>query len=537
MNIHSSKATVALAMASLAMLPAFAAPPAAPQVTVGADTKLLQFDWEVVPQSNYYELWFKANDGAPYVKFSESEPWRPHASSSVSAHLLDWVQARYQVRACNPSGCGASAPIAVDDFMADTIGYFKARRLHNNGRFGIATAISEDGKTLAAFTAGETTPDFPKAAVYVFVKSGSHWVQQARLIPESGVDPFRNLGLHPGSEATLSLSGDGNVLVAGMAFKDPSRDLDSAGITVYRRSGGQWTQEYQNIRVQTLGGYVGSFFSEIDEAGQHILFRPGSYRDPTEMLTHTASGWTSQLVQQPPSDLANGYGCASPRLSGDGQSIAWACTQLLRLDNKTLFVSRPPGWQLTESVAIPFPSGHLNNRVAIDYSGKTIAVGSAAVTFPIADPQNQVRVFSVIPNTTNAWNISDPIRAGAWNTSTDATFGTDLDLSRDGALLAILDPRDTGQGTGVLSPPLQTGTTPTGATYVYELRAQGPRLRRLLKPNNPIPEGGLFDGQVRFGNNGKTLAVSEPDEPGNSSGIDGDRNAGGRIKTGAVWLY
>jgi hypothetical protein len=72
---------------------------------------------------------------------------------------------------------------------------------------------------------------------------------------------------------------------------------------------------------------------------------------------------------------------------------------------------------------------------------------------------------------------------------------------------------------------------------VYELRAQGPRLRRVLKPNNAIPEGGLFDGKVRFANNGRTLAVSEPDEPGNDSGIDGDRNAAGRIRTGAVWLY
>jgi hypothetical protein len=526
-----------LALMSLATLPAFALPPAAPQVTVGADTKLLQFDWDIVPQSNYYELWFKANDGAPYVKFSESKPWQPHASSSVSAHLLDWEQARYQVKACNPSGCGASAPIAVDEFMADTIGYFKAGRLHNNGRFGIATAISEDGKTLAAFTAGETSPDFPKAAVYVFAKIDGHWRQQARLIPESSVDPFRNVGLHPGSEATLSLSADGNVLVAGMAFNDPSRDLDSAGVTIYRRSGGSWTQEFQRIYVQSLGGYVGSFFSEIDEAGKHVIFRPGASQQQTEMLVRTSSGWSVQVLQEPPKDLANGYYCTMPRLSGDGQSIAWGCTQLLRLNNKWLFVSRPPNWQLTDSVSIPFPEGHLINRVAIDYSGKTIAVGSAAVTFPIADDRNQVRVFSAIPNMANEWHVSDPIRAGAWNTSKDATFGSGLALSRDGALLAILDPRDTGQGTGVLSPPLQTGITPTGATYVYELRAQGPRLRRLLKPNNPIPEGGLFDGQVRFANNGKTLAVSEPDEPGNSSGIDGDRNAGGRIKTGAVWLY
>jgi hypothetical protein len=470
------------------------------------------------------------------VKFSESRPWQPHASSSVSAHLLDWVQARYQVKACNPSGCSASAPIAVQDFMADTIGYFKAGRLHNNGRFGIATAISEDGKTLAAFTAGETTPDFPKAAVYVFTKVGGRWLQQARLIPESGVDPFRNLGLHPGSEPTLSLSADGNVLAAGMAFKDPSRDLDSAGVTVYRRSGGQWTQEFQKIFVQTFAGYVGAFFAEIDEAGKHIIFRPGGPQ-PAEMLVRTSSGWTSQALQQPPTDLVNGYYCVTPRLSGDGQSIAWACTQLLRLHSKTLFVSRPPDWQLTDSVAIDFPEGHLISRAAIDYAGKTIAVGSWSATQPVVDGRNQVRVFRADPNVANLWSVSEPIRAGAWNGANEARFGTDIALSRDGGLLAVLDPRDTGQGTGVLSPPLQPGTVPTGATYVVELRPQGPRLRRVLKPNNAIPEGGLFDGQVRFANNGKTLAVSEPDEPGNSSGIDGDRTAGGRIKTGAVWLY
>jgi hypothetical protein len=109
----------ALLLSGMFASTAQAAPPAAPDVTVGADTKQLQFDWSIVQRSNYYELWFKANDGAPYVKFSESQPWRPRAVTSVSAHLLDWQQARYQVRACNPSGCGVSAPIAVADRLPD----------------------------------------------------------------------------------------------------------------------------------------------------------------------------------------------------------------------------------------------------------------------------------------------------------------------------------------------------------------------------------------------------------------------------------
>jgi hypothetical protein len=525
----------ALLAGILASTCANAVPPAAPTVTVGADTKQLRFDWEIVPRSNYYELWFKANNGAPYVKFSESLPWRPHAITSVSAHLLDWNQARYQVKACNFSGCGASAPIPVAGYMADTIGYFKASRLHNYGRFGIATAISEDGNTLAAFTAGETSPDYPKAAVYVFAKIDGRWRQQARLIPESSVAPFQNVGLQPGSEAALSLSADGNVLVAAMAFSD--RGLDSGGVTIYRRSSGSWTQEHQIIQVQTFGGYVGNLFAEIDQAGEHIVFRPGSYANPTEMIVHGASGWTRQVIQQPPSDLSNGYACMAPRLSGDGEKIAWGCTRLVRLGEKRLFISRPPGWQLAESVPLTFPEGHLLSRMAIDHDGDTIAVGSAVSSTPNGDPRNHVRVLREQAGSPATWETSAPILPGTWVGDAPNQFGTDLALSDDGKLLAILDPRDPGAGVGVLSPPLQAGTEPTGATYIYELRAQGPWLRRVLKPNNPIPAGGLQGGQVRFANKGKTLIVSEPDEPGNSSGIDGDRLLGGRPSTGALWLY
>jgi len=515
-----------------------AAPPAAPSVTVGAQTKQLRFDWEIVPRSNYYEFWFKANNGAPYVKFSESVPWRPRAVTSISAHLLDWNQARYQVTACNFSGCSASVPIPVATYMADTIGYFKAGRLHNNGRFGIATAISEDGNTLAAFTAGETLPEYPKAAVYVFAKVAGRWRQQARLIPESSVAPFRNEGLHPGSEAALSLSADGNVLVATMAFSD--RDLDSGGVTIYRRSGGAWAQEHQIIQVQTRRNYVGGLFAEVDHAGEHILFSPGSFADPVEMIVHGTGGWTRQVIQQPlklSDDRRNGYGCMAPKLSGDGKRIAWVCARLLGPDNKQLFISRPPGWQLSESVPLEIPEGHGFSRLAISRDGSTIAIGSVVTTIPNADPRNQVRVLREVEGSAGTWEKSAPIRAGDWAGDAANAFGTDIALSYDGKLLAILDPRDPGAGMGVLSPPLQAGTDPTGATYIYELRAQGPWLRRVLKPNNPIPAGGLMDGNVRFANNGRTLVVSEPDEPGNSAGIDGDRSQGGRTRTGAVWLY
>src|SRR5690242_8297133 len=75
-----------------------AAPPAAPVVTTTADVKQLIFDWPIVPRSNYYEFWFKADNAAPWVKFSEQLPWQPHAMNNIAVHLLDWDQARYQVK-------------------------------------------------------------------------------------------------------------------------------------------------------------------------------------------------------------------------------------------------------------------------------------------------------------------------------------------------------------------------------------------------------------------------------------------------------
>ena len=56
MNFHSAIAVIAASCLLLAGASAVAAPPAAPQVTSGSDTKLLRFDWEAVPGATRYEL-------------------------------------------------------------------------------------------------------------------------------------------------------------------------------------------------------------------------------------------------------------------------------------------------------------------------------------------------------------------------------------------------------------------------------------------------------------------------------------------------
>src|SRR6186713_2682707 len=136
---------------------AVATPPATPEVTVGAGKiKQLRFDFEIIPRSNYYELWFKANPNSAEVKFFESVPWHPYFVNNVSAHLLDWDLARYRVTACNPSGCSSTAPISVGNLRKDVVGKFKAVQPFEGGHFGQTVTVSEDGKTAAVLAMGDT---------------------------------------------------------------------------------------------------------------------------------------------------------------------------------------------------------------------------------------------------------------------------------------------------------------------------------------------------------------------------------------------
>src|SRR4051794_17345339 len=88
---------------------ALATPPPAPVISVGVtDVRQLEFNWTPVARVGWYELWFRSAPGAQWVKYTETRPQHALFRIGVSVHLLDWPAARYQVKACNPSGCTAS---------------------------------------------------------------------------------------------------------------------------------------------------------------------------------------------------------------------------------------------------------------------------------------------------------------------------------------------------------------------------------------------------------------------------------------------
>ena len=140
--------------------------------------------------------------------------------------------------------------------------YLKASNAEAGDSLGYDMAISQDGNTIVGgaadedcFSAGINPPgcdndlklDSSTGAVYVFVRNGATWTQQA-FIKSS----------HPNKEdwfgSRLNLSGDGNTLAVGAQLENggskgingDQTDLtaeDSGALYLFTRSGTTWTQQ------------------------------------------------------------------------------------------------------------------------------------------------------------------------------------------------------------------------------------------------------------------------------------------------------
>ena len=492
---------------------AMAAPPAVPEVTVGAgQVKQLRFDFEIIPRSNYYELWFKSNPGSAEVKFFESVPWHPYFVNNVSAHLLDWEQARYRVTACNPSGCSSTAPISVASLRKDVVGKFKAAHPFEGGRFGRTVTVSEDGNTAAVLAPGDTdgAGDLQPSTIYLYSRASSGWRLQRRLPLTSHID----------GGFTLALSADGNTLAIAAQGEKQLEDMESRGVVlVYTRSGTTWTRQ---AWIEVAVGFDGSFgeYVDLDDAGNTLVI--GMNLEGVRIYTRANGTWSyTGYLQDPPGDLYDGVGCTHAVISGDGKAAVRSCELGEVADETWVEVFTAPDWKRRDLIVYPgLQSDNYTRAYAtnLDRTGDVIAFGY----YQYGGSGAHVDVYR---REATGYQRSARLGPGAWfpqAADTRSSFGFRIELSSDAQVLAVGDFGDTGTGSGSLKPPLGPGTVPTGAAYIYDRRGTGWGLRRVLKPNDPAPAGTDFAVSMAFGNKGRTLLVGEPGSEGNS---------------GTFWMY
>ncbi len=104
-------------------------------------------------------------------------------------------------------------------------------------RFGGAVALSKDGNTaLVGASYVDVGGNDNQGAVYVFVRSGANWSQQAKLTAADGQakDYFGR---------AVALSGDGNTALVGATLADIGGNANQGAAYIFVRSGATWRQQ------------------------------------------------------------------------------------------------------------------------------------------------------------------------------------------------------------------------------------------------------------------------------------------------------
>jgi len=515
--------TILFAFASFFPLAAQSAP-AAPAVTVGAGIKSFRFDWDPVAGAGRYELWQRASATAAFQKVAEYPAASTEANFAIAVHSFDWSGARFRLAACNSSGCTNSSDIPVASLRLDVPGYFKSSQPAVAETFGGDVDVSPNG---AYFVAAAPNADASGAAnagsAYVFRRnSEGGWSQRTRLWPAI-------VQADGGLEMRVAISADGNTVAMGLPnIFHAQTDPNSGEVYVFRYSS---TSGWQRTRLPAVKRGSYGVWVSLDDSGQVLSVGRDS---GAEIYIFANGAWALRRAIEDRTSPADN--CPNGKISGNGRLLVEECfngsastptRSYLRIHSSYSSSRRDVDLQRSSTIA----NADQRYGLAVDYTGDWIA----AQNF---NGRMEVDIFQRV----SGWHqLSQKVTAGQWQANKRSLFGQGVSLSGDGSVLAVGDPIDVAQGSGVQRGVLTAGSAPTGAVYVFKRSGTSWPAQAVIKPNYLLGPGGgsaqTFGAVLSLSETGATLAVGQPLESSDAVGIDAAWNNTRRVQSGAVWLY
>jgi len=413
--------------------------------------------------------------------------------------------------------------------------YLKASNPDINDLFGGDLALSGDGNTLIVGAANEnsnatgvdgdeTNNDAIDAgAVYVFIRSGVSWSQQAYL-------KASNAGSGDEFGYSLSVTSDGNTLAVGArgeASKATGIDGDQSGGSapnsgaayIFTRSGSAWTQD-EYIKASNTGA--------ADQFGGAIVL----------------SGEGSTLV----------VGAALEDSSATGIDGLEANEDEAFSGAAYVFVNGGSGWSQQAYIKASNTGTQdlFGASVALSNDGNTLAVGAngeksattgigGIETDDSGDSSGAVYVFT---RAGVVW--SQDVYVKASNARQGNLFGAGVALSSDGNILAVASPGEPSNAVGINEDESDNTHNDAGAAYIF-IRDQGIwNQESYIKASN-TGSGDFFGGSnggsdnavssIALSQDGDILAVGAIKEDGAATGVNGSQLVNDESNSGAVYLY
>ena len=397
----------------------------------------------------------------------------------------------------------------------------KASNAEAGDRFGATVALSGDGATLAVGAFGEASAGVGvdadqssnsatySGAVYIFVRSGTSWTQQAYI-------KASNTEMNDGFGRALALTSDGSTLAVGA----PSESSNATGI----------------------GG---------DQTNNSASFSGAVY-----VFTRAGTTWTQQAyVKASNTDALDNFG-VDVELSADGSLLAVAATGEASLvpgdptNNGALntgaaYVFARSGTTWTQQAYLkasnPGDSDEFGNDIALSADGSTLAIGAlgedSAATGIDGDQASETAQLSgavyVFAHAGSSWTQQAYVKPSV--TRSGMSFGFSVALSATGARLAVGAPGEASAATGVGGDQNDTSASAAGAIYTFTRDGTSWRQEAYLKASNTGAADG-FGLPVALSADGVKLACAAQGEDSAAAGFNGNQQDDTLMNAGAVYL-
>lgn len=248
--------------------------------------------------------------------------------------------------------------------------------------FGIAVAI--EGNTVIVGASGRDVDDEENAgAAFVFTRDGINWKQRAELTAK---DPFQDDGFG------VSLAIDGSTLVIGADAKDLGELIDAGAAYVFIRQGGGWDQK---AKLVASDAFLGEFFGGAVAVSDNRIIVGATQADPYDVtgpgqayiFEGQGKSWKETAVLSPESDRVGDFFGSAVAIYG-GTAVVGAkfhdpdfgTGRITNAGAAYVFTHKNGDWNQQATLypldAVPF--SEFGQSVAIE--GNTIAVGADGMT-------------------------------------------------------------------------------------------------------------------------------------------------------------
>jgi trimeric autotransporter adhesin len=447
----------------------------------------------------------------------------------------------------------AAASTAAAPFQIKQTAYLKASNPHATDHFacggnlpghsGNAIAISDDGNFLAIGAHQESsaakgingnqndTSLYSAGAVYVFVRRGATWAQQA-YVKASDPQMGANFGMN------VAFNSDATTMAVSAAWESssskginsvPDDKLPQAGaVYLFTRTGDAWSQQAY-IKASNTG-------------------RAGDPKDPNDWgdgdqfgFSIALSGDGNVLAAGALSEDSRASGINTPGFQDDDSAP----------DAGAVYIFTRTGATWTQRDYLKSSNNDGGDRfgfgVALSANGNTLVAssydegGSGRSTNSIPDNlrggSGAVYIFDRV---NDAWRQTAYLKGSQQNRN-DA-MGVSVGISDDGNTVVAGAGDDACLVPGINAPcreatwPPQLGAGSAGGAYVWVRNGNAWVEQAYLKATNPELED-LFGVRVSISGDGNTIVAGDPNEDSKAKGINGDQADNSADGAGAAFVF